>query len=228
MRSGQRRRQRGHSHECHCGQVGGVEVILDNCTSPAQIADQFTTMARDTAADFGHLDAAQLNWQPDAGSRSVAQCFDHLLKANGEMMQAINHLVGRRASRTIGQRLPLWPRLFGWLPVGSHQAASRSTKRRRPRSPRPAAWRQMRSTASSRGGIPASRPCAAQRVRRPADHRVAIRRADHGQRAERVSADCRASAPAFRRGHARHGASAVSKKKRHLRFEARCRRRCRG
>jgi hypothetical protein len=87
--------------------------------SPPQIADQFSAIARDTAAEFGRLDAAQLNWQPEAGSWSVAQCFDHLLKINGGMMQAIGRGLDHQVSRTIWQRLPVWPRLFGRILVAS-------------------------------------------------------------------------------------------------------------
>ena len=106
--------------------------------SPAQIADQFTTIARDTAADFGRLDTAQLNWQPDAGSWSVAQCFDHLLKINGGMMQAIDRGLDRKAARTIWQQLPLWPRLFGWMLVTS-QAPGGKQKYKAPAPAVPAA-----------------------------------------------------------------------------------------
>jgi len=87
--------------------------------SPAQIADEFSSVARDTASAFGRLDTMQLNWQPDAGSWSVAQCFDHLLKINAEMAEAIDRGLDRKAPRTIWQQLPLWPRFFGWMLVTS-------------------------------------------------------------------------------------------------------------
>lgn len=105
--------------------------------SPAQVADQFATMARDVAADFGHLDAAQLNWQPQAGSWSIAQCFDHLVKINGEMMQAIGRGLDPGTPRTIWQQLPLWPRLFGWMLVTS-QAPGGKQKHKAPASVVPA------------------------------------------------------------------------------------------
>lgn len=106
--------------------------------SPDQIADQFSSIARDTAADFGGLDAARLNWQPDAGSWSVGQCFDHLLKLNAEMMQAIGRGLDRQAPRTAWQRLPLWPRLFGRMLVSS-QAPGGKQKYQAPPAAVPAA-----------------------------------------------------------------------------------------
>jgi hypothetical protein len=105
--------------------------------SPAQVADQFSTMARDVATDFGRLDAAQLNWQPDAGSWSVGQCFDHLLKINGEMTKAIARGLDPKVSRTIWQQLPLWPRLFGRMLVSS-QAPGGKQKHKAPASAVPA------------------------------------------------------------------------------------------
>jgi hypothetical protein len=36
---------------------------------------------REAQETFGGLDVRQLNWRPDAVRWSVAQCFDHLLKA---------------------------------------------------------------------------------------------------------------------------------------------------
>jgi hypothetical protein len=87
--------------------------------SPDEIAGEFSTVARDTARVFGHLNEEQLNWQPGAGGWSVGQCFDHLLRINGEMMQAIDRGLDRQAPRTIWQRLPLWPRLLGRILVSS-------------------------------------------------------------------------------------------------------------
>jgi hypothetical protein len=106
--------------------------------SPAQVADQFSTMGRDVMTEFGHLDAVQLNWQPQAGSWSVAQCFDHLLKINGEMTGAIDRGLRPGASRTIWQRLPLWPKLFGRILITS-QAPGGKQKYKAPPAAVPAA-----------------------------------------------------------------------------------------
>lgn len=89
----------------------------------AGIAEEFAAVARDTPLVFGRYDTTQLNWQPNAGSWSIAQCFEHLLKTNHAMMQAI----GRKADPTLWQRLPFWPRLMGRMLVSS-QAPGRKGK----------------------------------------------------------------------------------------------------
>ena len=87
------------------------------------IAEEFAAIARDTPSAFGRYDTAQLNWQPNADNWSIAQCFDHLLKTNHAMMQAI----GRKADPTLWQRLPFWPRVMGRMLVSS-QAPGRKGK----------------------------------------------------------------------------------------------------
>ena len=105
--------------------------------SPDQLADEFSTIARDAATAFGRLDATQLNWQPHAASWSIAQCFDHLLKADDQMLQAIGRALDRGATRTVWQRLPLWPRLFGWMLITS-QAPGGKQRYKAPASAQPA------------------------------------------------------------------------------------------
>lgn len=105
--------------------------------SPAQLADEFSTIARDTAAVFGRLGGAQLNWQPHAASWSIAQCFDHLLRAHHEMLEAIRRALDRGVTPSVWQRLPLWPRLFGWMLITS-QAPGGKQKYTAPASAQPA------------------------------------------------------------------------------------------
>lgn len=95
--------------------------------SLAQLADEFATIAHDVATDFGGLGGTQLNWRPDVAGWSIAQCFDHLRKADHEMSQAIGRALDRGVTPTIWQRLPLWPRLFGWMLITS-QAPGRTPK----------------------------------------------------------------------------------------------------
>ncbi|MBI1765055.1 MAG: DinB family protein [Acidobacteria bacterium] len=51
-----------------------------------QLLAETDVLARDAQATFGHLNAAQLNWKPAPESWSVAQCLDHLLTGNREML----------------------------------------------------------------------------------------------------------------------------------------------
>ena len=87
--------------------------------TPAQIAEEFAAIARETRSVFGGYDAAQLNWQPQAGSWSIAQCFEHLLKINDRMIDAIARTAGPGSVQTIWQKLPLWPALMGRILVSS-------------------------------------------------------------------------------------------------------------
>lgn len=93
--------------------------------SLAEVIGEFDAIARDTTAVFGGLDARQLNWRPDPAKWSVAQCFDHLLNANREMFQALDAAIEPSASRTIWQRLPLLPRMFGRIMIQSQRPDAR-------------------------------------------------------------------------------------------------------
>lgn len=52
--------------------------------SLADVAAEFSVIARDAQTVFGLFNEHQLNWRSDQASWSVAQCFDHLLNANRE------------------------------------------------------------------------------------------------------------------------------------------------
>jgi hypothetical protein len=87
--------------------------------SLADVAAEFSAIARDTQAVFGLLNEQQLNWRPLATSWSVAQCFEHLLSANREMFRAIDAATDGSRSPTLWQRLPLFPRVFGLMLIKS-------------------------------------------------------------------------------------------------------------
>ena len=87
--------------------------------SLAEMEGEFSAIARDTQSVFGAFDEQQLNWRRDATSWSVAQCFDHLLNANREMFQAIDTAMDASHPKTVWQRLPVLPRLFGSMMITS-------------------------------------------------------------------------------------------------------------
>jgi hypothetical protein len=76
-------------------------------------------VARDAQSTFGRLNARQLNWRPHSTQWSVAQCFEHLLMANRLMFEASERALDKSVPRTIWQRLPGTPRLFGPMLVRS-------------------------------------------------------------------------------------------------------------
>ena len=87
--------------------------------SLADVEAEFAEMARDAQSVFGALNERQLNWRRDATIWSVAQCFDHLLKINREMFQAIDAAIAGSPPPTLWQRLPVLPRLFGLMLIKS-------------------------------------------------------------------------------------------------------------
>jgi len=87
--------------------------------SLADVATEFQTMARETASVFGPLDHHQLNWRPDDTRWSVAQCLDHLLRANALMLRSMDAAIRDPNSRSVWQRLPILPRIVGVILVKS-------------------------------------------------------------------------------------------------------------
>ena len=93
---------------------------MDYATLPlAEVKSGLDDIARDVQATFGGLDERQLNWRPDASRWSVAQCFDHLVTANRLMFQAADDALNDAAPRSVWQRLPIVPRVWGLLMVRS-------------------------------------------------------------------------------------------------------------
>ena len=92
--------------------------------SLATVKSGLGEIARDAQATFGGLDARQLNWRPDATRWSVAQCFDHMLTANRLMFQAAEDALNGAAPRTLWQRVPVLPGLFGRLLIRSQAPGS--------------------------------------------------------------------------------------------------------
>src|SRR5262245_53182477 len=87
--------------------------------SLADVKAGLDDIARETQSTFGELDAHQLNWRPDATRWSVGQCFEHLLLANSLMFRAADGALNGTAPRTIWQRLPGLPGMFGRMLVRS-------------------------------------------------------------------------------------------------------------
>lgn len=103
-----------------------------------QIRRELDQTTADVRAAFGGLDARQLNWRPSAAAWSVAQCLEHLVNTNREMCLAIDRASSPASPRTVWQRLPLVPRLYGRLMITS-QAPDATRKFTAPPSARPSA-----------------------------------------------------------------------------------------
>jgi hypothetical protein len=79
----------------------------------ADIRAELQAVADDVQASFGPLDMRQLNWRPDASRWSVAQCLDHLMSSNRQMLDAAAAAHGAARPQTIWMKLPIWPGLMG-------------------------------------------------------------------------------------------------------------------
>jgi hypothetical protein len=75
-------------------------------------------IAEEARLTFGSLDDGKLNWKPDEARWSVAQCFDHLVSANRQLVDQAKSAL-ENPPTSIWQRLPLWPAMFGRLLVSS-------------------------------------------------------------------------------------------------------------
>ena len=87
--------------------------------SLADVRIGLESVARDAQAAFGGLDARQLNWRPDPARWSVGQCFEHMLTVNKLVFQAADDALDSKSPRSIWQRLPILPRVFGTMLVRS-------------------------------------------------------------------------------------------------------------
>lgn len=87
--------------------------------SVAEVQSGLDAVARGAHATFGACDAIQLNWRPDAARWSIAQCFDHLIAANRLMFRAAEDALDDAGTRSVWQRLPVLPRVWGKLMIRS-------------------------------------------------------------------------------------------------------------
>ena len=94
----------------------------------------------DVRLTFGGLDAQQLNWRPDSKRWSVAQCFDHLVSANREMLHAAEAALTGRGPRVPWRRLPFVPGLLGRMLIRS-QSPQATRKWTAPPNARPSSSR---------------------------------------------------------------------------------------
>ena len=105
--------------------------------SLVDIGRELEQIARATRERFGRLDAQQLNWKPDATRWSVAQCLEHLMTANRLMLRGAADALTPSRPKTIWQRLPLLPAVFGPMMVRS-QAPENTRRFTAPPAARPA------------------------------------------------------------------------------------------
>ena len=95
-----------------------MPVPMDYTTiSLVDVRTELDAIAADAGTAFGRLDARQINWKADASRWSVAQCLEHLLTANRQMVEMADQALDATRGRTLWQRLPIWPGLLGRMLV---------------------------------------------------------------------------------------------------------------
>jgi hypothetical protein len=63
--------------------------------------------------------AATTHWKPAPERWSVAQCFDHLISANGDYLTIMDDVLQGRKKSSAWQKLPFLPRIWGKLLIKS-------------------------------------------------------------------------------------------------------------
>ena len=67
----------------------------------------------ETRAGFADFTAPQLNWKPSPEQWSVAQCFDHLVTANGAYFPIFGKVLSGEKKNTFWESLPWLPAFWG-------------------------------------------------------------------------------------------------------------------
>lgn len=80
-----------------------------------KIVGDLKVAADDAAASFGSLSADQLNWKPAADSWSVAQCLDHLILTNEELMAPLERKLAGEGNSFFENWSPLTGFFGGFL-----------------------------------------------------------------------------------------------------------------
>lgn len=80
-----------------------------------QLIDELCAISKDARNTFCDLTAEQLNWKPAANEWSVAQCLEHLIATNSDYLPVVQKIARGEYKPTLKNRLPLLPRLFGFM-----------------------------------------------------------------------------------------------------------------
>src|SRR5262245_36068849 len=73
------------------------------------ITDALDAVDQDASRLVAPLDDAQFNWQPDKRQWSIAQCLDHLTRANRIYLDAMRAAAARARSADLARQGPIDP-----------------------------------------------------------------------------------------------------------------------
>jgi len=94
----------------------------------SKLTSEANRIRNETVDGFGNLTAQQLNWRPGADQWSVAQCYDHLVKANAAYFPIFEEIFTDKKKNTFWESLPFLPTVWGKLVI---TAVSPETRRKR-------------------------------------------------------------------------------------------------
>jgi hypothetical protein len=97
-----------------------------------ELLTEAESVTEDTDTAFGRLTPEQINWQPHPEKWSVGQCFEHLMKTNGPYIPIFEGLLKGGRRRTLWERVPLLPGVFGPLIIKAVSPQSAGKVKARP------------------------------------------------------------------------------------------------
>jgi hypothetical protein len=104
--------------------INQVAELSELVSAASEIADE-------TLTRFGDLTPAQLNWKAADDQWSVAQCFDHLVTANGSYFSSFDTVLRGEKRNTFWESLPWLSAFWGKMLIKT-VAAETARKRRAP------------------------------------------------------------------------------------------------
>jgi hypothetical protein len=96
------------------------------------VLEEAKVVADETRRAFGHLSAAELNWKPDEGEWSIAQCYEHLVLSNRPFVPILERTIRAPRRPTLWERTPVLPGLFGRMLIRALRPDSGWKARARP------------------------------------------------------------------------------------------------
>jgi hypothetical protein len=74
---------------------------------------EVSLITKKVQAEFGRLDAGQLNWKPSPEQWSIAQCLDHLVNTNRQYFPLLEGVAKGTRKKSFLESLPVLPGFFG-------------------------------------------------------------------------------------------------------------------
>jgi uncharacterized damage-inducible protein DinB len=100
-----------------------------------EVLANFQAVTTDAQASFGALSAAQLNWKPNAGSWSVGQCLEHLIKINEPYFAEFDKIAAGAHRNSFWEQWSPLSSFFGGFLIKSFKKDARKLKAPVPATP---------------------------------------------------------------------------------------------